>query len=146
MYPRVLYDTLFGFVPGLRQLAEALGGVKGTMGNCEALMSKVSTSIAVIHAYTLRYVTFVPQRTTTVGRQDDFVFVCVCECLPHFLVFQRGGAKNCVLQLVAGSFFFLGHARVREKETTFSIPRFFFRGGTPVSGEWIAVQRGRPAG
>lgn len=50
VYPRVLYDTLFGFVPGWRQLAEALGGVKGTMGNCEALMSKVSTSIVVIHA------------------------------------------------------------------------------------------------
>eukprot|EP00752_Nemacystus_decipiens_P005809 g5255.t1 len=38
-YPRFLYDTLFGFVPGVRQLLEAVGGATGTTGNCEALMS-----------------------------------------------------------------------------------------------------------
>ncbi|CAM9142791.1 unnamed protein product [Ascophyllum nodosum] len=40
VYPRVLYDTLLGYLPGWKQLAEAAGGVKGTMGNCEALMSE----------------------------------------------------------------------------------------------------------
>lgn len=41
VYLRVLYDTLFGFLPGAKQLLEAAGGVKGTLGNCETLMSEV---------------------------------------------------------------------------------------------------------
>ena len=45
MYPRVLYDTLFGFVPGVKQLLEAAGGATGTTGNCEALMSAVSLGV-----------------------------------------------------------------------------------------------------
>lgn len=42
VYPRFLYDTLFGFVPGVKQFLEAAGGSTGTTGNCEALMSAVS--------------------------------------------------------------------------------------------------------
>lgn len=42
VYPRILYDTLFGFVPGVKQVLEAAGGAAGTTGNCEALMSAVS--------------------------------------------------------------------------------------------------------
>ena len=43
VYPRVLYDTLFGFLPLAKQLLEAAGGVGGTLGNCETLMSEVRT-------------------------------------------------------------------------------------------------------
>eukprot|EP00903_Cladosiphon_okamuranus_P014938 g13829.t1 len=39
VYPRFLYDTLFGSVPGVKQFLEAVGGATGTTGNCEALMS-----------------------------------------------------------------------------------------------------------
>lgn len=41
VYPRFLYDTLFGSVPGVKQFLEAAGGATGTTGNCDALMSAV---------------------------------------------------------------------------------------------------------
>lgn len=50
-YPMMLYDTIFGCLPGWKQLAEAAGGVKGTRGNCEALMSDVRLPFALGPAF-----------------------------------------------------------------------------------------------
>lgn len=50
VYPRVLYDTLFGYIPGWRQVAEAAGGAKGTSGNCTALMSEVNSHCLLLES------------------------------------------------------------------------------------------------
>lgn len=46
VYPRVMYDTLFSYIAGWRQVAELAGGVKGILGNGNALMSEVILTLA----------------------------------------------------------------------------------------------------